>query len=273
MNNDKILEIKDLNISYRQKQAAVSGLSLSIRRGEILTIVGESGSGKSSLIHAVLGLLSSSVKISGTIVYKDKYVLNDFDDKLRKEISGKEIAMVFQDTLSHLDPIKRISYQYDEFITAHEKLTKEECRKLERESLKKLGFEDPDRILDSYPFELSGGMQQRVGIAMALTFNPALLLADEPTSALDVTLQVQVVEELLRLSEDHNTAMIIVTHNMGVAAHISDNIAVMKDGRMVEYGSKEEVIENPKSEYTKKLIEAIPKLDDLRFADRKREVF
>ena len=108
---------------------------------------------------------------------------------------------------------------------------------------------------------------------MALTFNPALLLADEPTSALDVTLQVQVVEELLRLSEDHNTAMIIVTHNMGVAAHISDNIAVMKDGRMVEYGSKEEVIENPKSEYTKKLIEAIPKLDDLRFADRKREVF
>ena len=142
-----------------------------------------------------------------------------------------------------------------------------------RESLKKLGFEDPDRILDSYPFELSGGMQQRVGIAMALTFNPALLLADEPTSALDVTLQVQVVEELLRLSEDHNTAMIIVTHNMGVAAHISDNIAVMKDGRMVEYGSKEEVIENPKSEYTKKLIEAIPKLDDLRFADRKREVF
>ena len=272
MNNDKILEIKDLNISYRQKQAAVSDLSLSIRRGEILTIVGESGSGKSSLIHAILGLLSASVSISGTIVYKDKYVLKDFDDKLRKEISGKEIAMVFQDSLSHLDPIKKIAYQYDEFILAHEKLTKEECRKLERESLKKLGFDDADRILNSYPFELSGGMQQRVGIAMALTFNPALLLADEPTSALDVTLQVQVVEELLRLSKDFNTAMIIVTHNMGVAAHISDNIAVMKDGKLIEYGRKEEVIKSPKAEYTKKLIEAIPKLEDIRFADRKSEV-
>ena len=272
MNNDKILEIKDLNISYRQKQAAVSDLSLSIRRGEILTIVGESGSGKSSLIHAILGLLPASVSISGTIVYKDKYVLKDFDDKLRKEISGKEIAMVFQDSLSHLDPIKKIAYQYDEFILAHEKLTKEECRKLERESLKKLGFDDADRILNSYPFELSGGMQQRVGIAMALTFNPALLLADEPTSALDVTLQVQVVEELLRLSKDFNTAMIIVTHNMGIAAHISDNIAVMKDGKLIEYGSKEEVIKTPKTEYTKKLIEAIPKLEDIRFADRKSEV-
>lgn len=268
MNSDNILRIGDLSISYRQKKAAVSNLSLSVKKGEILSIVGESGSGKSTLIHAILGLLPASADLSGSIIYKDKYNLEKFSPSLRKEISGCEIGMVFQDTLSHLDPIKRISYQFDEFILAHDKKDRKELRNMEMDMLRRVGFEDTERILKSYPFELSGGMQQRVGIAMAMCFRPALILADEPTSALDATLQNQVIEQLLELVRDFNTAMIIVTHNMGLASYISDNIAVMKDGLLVEYGSRDEIINNPSSEYTKKLIEAIPKLYDVRFADR-----
>ena len=268
MNNNTILRIDDLSVSYKQKNFAVANLSLSIKRGEILSIVGESGSGKSTLIHSILGLLPSSAKLSGSIIYKDKYNLEKFNAKLRKEVSGREIGMVFQDTLSHLDPIKKIGYQFDEFILAHDVKDKKELRNMELDMLKRVGFEDGERVLGSYPFELSGGMQQRVGIAMAMCFRPALILADEPTSALDVTLQNQVVEQLIELARDFNTAMIIVTHNMGLAAYISDNIAVMKDAKLVEYGSRDEIINSPSSEYTKKLIESIPKLYDVRFADR-----
>ena len=180
-----------------------------------------------------------------------------------KDISkyrGSEISMIFQDAGLSMNPIRTVRNQFLEYIRTHKNISKKEAEEIAKTWLRKLNLIDVERVLDSYPFELSGGMKQRVVLAMIMSQNPKLLLADEPTSALDVTVQAQVVKELKKIREEYNTAIIMVTHNMAVASYISDRIAVMKDGKILEFCTRDEIIKNPKTEYTKILLEAVPKL-------------
>ncbi len=263
LKNQPLLHIENLSIGYDDK-VVVDDVSLDVYEGNIITIVGQSGSGKSTLIHSILGLLHPSASIMGGRIEYKNYELHNMTSKLRRKVSGEEISMIFQNSESHMDPIKRIKSQYDEFLKAHTKLTKEELLALETQTLEKMGFKDPQRVLSSYPFELSGGMQQRVALAMAIALKPKLILADEPTSALDVTLQREIISQMVDLSRETKTAILLVTHNMGVAAYMSDNIAVMNNGKIVEFGSRDDIINHPKHEYTRQLLHAVPNLYENR---------
>jgi len=222
-----LLEIKDLNINYKNSIKAIKNVNFILEDNQIISIVGESGSGKSTLIRAILKLLPMGGEIeSGNIFFLEKDILNLNKNELNK-LRGKDIGMIFQDPNSTMDPIKTIEKQFLEYILEHNNISKKEAIELAKEYLLKLNLTDVDRVLKSYPFELSGGMKQRVAIAMAMAQSPRLLLADEPTSALDVTVQAQVIQELKRIRETFKTAIILVTHNMGVASYISDKIAVM----------------------------------------------
>ena len=252
-----LLEIKNLNINYKNSIKAVKNVSLTLEDNQIISIVGESGSGKSTLIRAILKLLPTGGKIeSGNIFFLEKDILTLNKKELNK-LRGKDIGMIFQDPNSTMDPIKTIEKQFIEYILEHNNISKKEAINLSKEYLLKLSLTDVDRILKSYPFELSGGMKQRVAIAMSMAQSPRLLLADEPTSALDVTVQAQVIQELKKIRENFKTAIILVTHNMGVASYISDKIAVMKDGELIEFGDKKQIINNPQKEYTKSLLNAV----------------
>ena len=252
-----LLEIKDLNINYKNSIKAVKNVNFILEDNQIISIVGESGSGKSTLIRAILKLLPMGGEIeSGNIFFLGKDILSLNKNELNK-LRGKDIGMIFQDPNSTMDPIKTIEKQFVEYILEHNNISKKEAIELAKEYLLKLNLTDVDRVLKSYPFELSGGMKQRVTIAMSMAQSPRLLLADEPTSALDVTVQAQVIQELKRIRETFKTAIILVTHNMGVAAYISDKIAVMKDGELIEFADKEQIIKNPQKEYTKSLLNAV----------------
>ncbi len=239
---------------------AVQDVSFTLHEGEIIGIVGESGSGKSTLIKAAMGLLGPTGLVTrGDIWFKGKD-LPDLSERELREINGPEIGMIFQSSGSSFCPIRTVGSQLFEMMTEHQKITKEEFEPHAVDMLEKLGFEDGMRILNSYPFELSGGMQQRVGIAAAMLLNPSVLLADEPTSALDVSVQKQVVEEMLMLRETFGTAIILVTHNIGVIGAMTDKVLVLKDGKMVEFGDTADVLSNPKAEYTRELLAAVPRL-------------
>ena len=262
----RVLEIESCTIRYPNGIDAVSDVSLSVEEGEIVSIVGESGSGKTTLIRAILGLLPPGGKIvSGQILFLGRNLARASEQEMQ-DIRGREIAMIFQDVGASLDPIQKIKRQYAEAISIHEKLSKSACYSLAVKMLKCMHLTDSGRIMDSYPFELSGGMKQRVGIAMGMTARPKLLLADEPTSALDVTIQAQVVHQLRQLREQYGTTIILVTHNMGVASYLSDRIGVMRKSKLVEIGPRNEIIYHPKEPYTRALLEAVPKLGGRRFA-------
>lgn len=262
----RVLEIEGCTIRYPNGVNAVSDVSLSVEEGEIVSIVGESGSGKTTLIRAILGLLPPGGKIvSGQILFLGRNLARASEQEMQ-DIRGREIAMIFQDVGASLDPIQKIKRQYAEAISIHEKLSKSACYSLAVKMLKCMHLTDSGRIMDSYPFELSGGMKQRVGIAMGMTARPKLLLADEPTSALDVTIQAQVVHQLRQLREQYGTTIILVTHNMGVASYLSDRIGVMRKSKLVEIGPRNEIIYHPKEPYTRALLEAVPKLGGRRFA-------
>ncbi len=267
--NNHILKINNLNIRYGDNENAVNDFSLTIDKGKIICIVGESGSGKSTLIHSILGLMPSNAKIlSGEIIYKG-INLEKINSKDFRKIRGKDIAMIFQNTQTHMDPIKKISKQYHEFLKTHNKtITKKESIQIQSKMLKLVGLDNVDQIMNSFISELSGGMQQRVAIAMAFTFKPSLILADEPTSALDTIVQAQIVKEMLELKIYSGTSILFVTHDMGIASYISDYIAVMKNGNLVEFGSRDDIIHNPKHDYTKKLLDSTPKFGDDRFAKK-----
>ena len=255
-----MLEIKDLTIQYGDKDPVVENFSLSLKKGEIITIVGESGSGKSTVLSSILGLLPNGGKIiSGDIIYNGESMLSKSLNQWR-ELRGTEITMISQDSGGTLNPIRKIGKQFVEYIQTHSKMSAKEAEEKAEDMFSKVNLPDPEIIMKSYPHQLSGGMKQRVGIAMALTFHPKIILADEPTSALDVITQAQIVKEIMELRKAFDTSIIMVTHNLGVAAYISDKIIVMQNGKIVDAGNKNEVIENPKSDYTKKLLAAVPEI-------------
>ena len=255
-----MLEIKDLTIQYGDKSPVVENFSLSLKKGEIIAIVGESGSGKSTVLSSILGLLPNGGKIiSGDIIYNGESMLSKSLNQWR-ELRGTEITMISQDSGGTLNPIRKIGKQFVEYIQTHSKMSVKEAEEKAKDMFSKVNLPDSEIIMKSYPHQLSGGMKQRVGIAMALTFHPKIILADEPTSALDVITQAQIVKEIMDLRKKFDTSIIMVTHNLGVAAYISDKIIVMQNGKIVDEGNKNEVIENPKSEYTKKLLEAVPEI-------------
>ena len=254
-----IIRYEHVDISYNGK-LAVHDISFVVGEGEILGIVGESGSGKSTLIKAAMGLLGRNGLVTrGDIWYKGQD-LPDLPPKEMRKICGAQIGMIFQAAGSSFCPIRTVRVQLYEFITEHEKMGKQEFEDRAQGLLSRFGFREPKRILDSYPFELSGGMQQRVGIAAAMLLNPKILMADEPTSALDVSVQKQVVEEMLMVRETFGTTILLVTHNLAVSRAMADNVLVLRGGEAVEYGNAKEILADPQSEYTRKLLAAVPKL-------------
>ena len=255
----EILRYEHVNISYNGVKA-IKDVSFTVSEGEILGIVGESGSGKSTLIKAAMGLLGPAGLVTrGDIWYKGKNLPDLSAAELRK-LNGPEIGMIFQYAGSSFCPIRTVGAQLYESMSEHEAVSKEEFHARAVELLGKIGFENGQRILDSYPFELSGGMQQRVGIAAAMLLNPSILLADEPTSALDVSVQKQVVEEMLLVRKTFGTSIVLVTHNIGVIGAMADKVLVMKNGEMVEYGDTQQVLHEPKEDYTRLLMSAVPRL-------------
>ena len=254
--NREILNLKNLSVSYGDINI-LKDIDLSLKEGEILGIVGESGSGKSTLIKSIMGILDENASIDGEINFEGKD-LTSLSLKDYRKIKGNEISMIFQNPTEYFNPTRKISKQFIETIRSHNDISKQEIQKKAINTFKFLGLQDGKKIWNSYPFELSGGMNQRVAIALSIMLEPKILLADEPTSALDVTVQAQVVKELLKLRHKLNTSIILVTHNIGVASYMSNNIAVMYGGRIVEYGDSEELINNPKHPYTKMLINSVP---------------
>ena len=255
----EILRYEHVDITYNGFKA-VRDVSFTVDEGEILGIVGESGSGKSTLIKAAMGLLGDSGLVTrGDIWYKGRNLPDLSPAELRK-INGRELSMIFQYSGSSFCPVRTVGAQLYESMREHEPVTREGFRIRASGLLEKIGFDDPMRILKSYPFELSGGMQQRVGIAAAMLQNPSVLFADEPTSALDVSVQKQVVEEMLLVRKTFGTAIVLVTHNIGVAGAMADKVLVMQNGGMVEYGETEQVLNDPVEEYTRRLMSAVPRL-------------
>lgn len=262
-----LLDVKNLDISYGSK-LTVSGVNIQLDKGEILSIVGESGSGKTTVIRAIMGCLPGRGHVSGgSITFDGRDMLKNMREDWRK-ISGNEMSMVFQDSGNMINPIRRIGEQFIDYILAHApQKSKAEAAEMAKDMLNKVRLPNPQNIMNSYPFELSGGMRQRVGIAMAMIFSPKLLLADEPTSALDVTTQAQIIRQIVDVRNEYNAAVILVTHNIGVASYVSNKLMVMKNGHVVESGGRE-IIENSQHAYTKELLAAVPVLGDKKYYER-----
>jgi peptide/nickel transport system ATP-binding protein len=262
-----LLEIRDLRVSFRVREGvvqAVNDVQLTLERGRTLGLVGESGSGKTVTSLTVLGLTRSpTTEISGQILLDGVDLVALPEDELR-DIRGRRVAMVFQDPLSSLHPMHRIGWQIVEAIQAHEKVRGKAARARAIDLLRDVGIPGPEERVDAYPHELSGGMRQRVMIAMGLALDPDLLIADEPTSALDVTVQSQILELLAKLQEEKGMALLIVSHDLGVIAEWTDEIAVMYGGRIVEQGTSDAVIERPMHPYTRGLLASIPHVDGPR---------
>lgn len=259
-----MLKLKDVTISY-QNDLTVQNFHLDMKPGQIISLVGESGSGKTSVIRAVLGLLPGGGKVTGgSISFEGNDLLSYTPEQWRK-LRGSDISMIFQDSGAMMNPTRKIGSVFTEYILTHEKLSKKEAWEKGVEMLERMRLPSGDNIMHSYPFQLSGGMRQRVGIAMGMTYQPKLLLADEPTSALDVTTQAQIVRQMMQLRDDYHTGIIIVTHNLGVAAYMSDFIVVMKDGKIEEQGTREYILQESSNKYTRKLLEAVPSLGGKRY--------
>ncbi|OOB78177.1 MAG: peptide ABC transporter ATP-binding protein [Epulopiscium sp. Nuni2H_MBin003] len=258
-----MLEFNNISVYYDNGTQALKDFNLSVADAEIVALVGESGSGKSTAIRAAMGLLPAGGEItSGEIILNNRPISNL---KEWNTIRGKEIAMIFQDNGAMLNPIRTIGSQFVEYIQTHAKVSKKEAIKTAINLLEDMGLYDGEAIMKAIPSSLSGGMRQRVGIAMAIYFKPSILLADEPTSALDVTIQAQIIRQLIDLNKQYQMSIILVTHNLGVAAYMSDRIVVMTKGEIVEIGSREDIINDPQHEYTKKLIKAIPDMQGVRY--------
>ena len=261
MENEKILEIKDLHTGFRFKDKyfdAVDGVSLTLNRNELLAIVGESGCGKSTIANSIVGLHNSSfTKVSGEIIYKGENIINYSEEKFNK-IRGKEIGFIFQDPLASLNPLHKIGKQIEESLIYHTDLNKQQRRERMLDLLNQVGIIKPEKTAQQFPHELSGGMRQRVLIAIALSCKPNIIIADEPTTALDVTIQAQILDLLSELQKEINAGIILITHDLGVVAQNADRVAVMYAGQIVELADAKELFNNPLHPYTKSLLHSIP---------------
>ena len=259
-----VLEVSDLEVAFQTEDGrvhAVNGISFELRRGEVLAIVGESGSGKSVTALTMMGLTRSpNASISGQVVLKGDDLVAADDERLRR-MRGNEIAMIFQDPMSSLNPVYRVGEQIVEGILAHREISKDEARARAIELMKEVGIPGADERIDNYPHEFSGGMRQRVMIAMALALDPEVLIADEPTTALDVTIQAQILRLIKRLNDEQNVATILITHDLGVVAEIADRVLVMYGGRIVESGTLEQIFYDPQHPYTWGLLGSVTRLD------------
>jgi len=260
-----LLEIKNATISYGTREI-VKDFNLTMDQGDICSIVGESGSGKTTVIRAVLGLLAGGGKVTnGDILFEGASLLGKSKEEWR-QLRGRQISMIFQDSGAMMNPTRKIGSSYVEYIRTHEKdISKKDAWNKAVKMLERMRLPSGDNIMRSYPFQLSGGMRQRVGIAMGMTYEPKLLLADEPTSALDVTTQAQIIRQFMELRDDFGTSIIIVTHNLGVAAYMADYLVVMKDGLIEDEGDRDHILNHSDNPYTKMLLEAVPSLGGVRY--------
>ncbi|MBO8178099.1 MAG: ABC transporter ATP-binding protein [Bacillus sp. (in: Bacteria)] len=262
---EKILEVKDLNISFHTfagEVKAIRGVNFDLYKGETLAIVGESGSGKSVTTKSIMRLLpehNSEIK-GGQILFEGKDLAKASEKEMQK-IRGKDISMIFQDPMTSLNPTMTVGKQIMEPLLKHQKLSKAEAKQRAIELLKLVGIPKPEIRFKQYPHQFSGGMRQRVVIAIALACNPKILIADEPTTALDVTIQAQILDLMKDLQKKIDTSIIFITHDLGVVANVADRVAVMYGGRIVEIGTVDEIFYNPKHPYTWGLISSMPSLD------------
>jgi peptide/nickel transport system ATP-binding protein len=261
---EPLLEVRDLKVSFRTEDGivhAVDGISFTVAEGEVVGIVGESGSGKSVTMMSVMRLITDpNVIYQGQILYKGRDLMALSRDAMRK-VRGEEISMIFQDPMTSLNPVYTVGWQIEEQLKEHYELTKGQARRRATELLAQVGIPRPEQRIDDYPHQFSGGMRQRVMIALALSCNPDLLIADEPTTALDVTIQAQILELIKNLKRDFGSAVTLITHDLGVVADIADRILVMYAGRIVEEGSKEQIFYDPQHPYTWGLLGSIARLD------------
>jgi peptide/nickel transport system ATP-binding protein len=264
---EPLLSVKDLRVSFATEEGvveAVDGVSFDLAAGEVLAVVGESGSGKSVTAMTLMGLTRSpNARFEGTATYKGTELIGASEDDLRR-VRGAEIAMIFQDPMTSLNPVLKIGPQIIEQIQEHEGLPDQQARERTVELLERVGIPRARERVDNYPHEFSGGMRQRVMIALALSCNPSVLIADEPTTALDVTIQAQILERMRELREETGAAVILVTHDLGVVADIADRIAVMYAGRIVEEGTIDEIFYDPQHPYTWGLLGSITRVDKPR---------
>ena len=258
-----ILEVKDLAVEFRTDAGqvqAVRGISLQLEKGRTLAVVGESGSGKSVTGRAIMGILAENARVtSGSILFEGKDLLR-LSERQLCAIRGDRIAMVFQDPLSSLDPVMRIGKQITEVSRLKLGLSRRAAKEKALELLREVGIRDPERCFYQFPHQLSGGMRQRIVIAIALAADPEILICDEPTTALDVTIQAQILELLARLKQQRHLSMLFITHDFGVVANVADEIAVMYAGRIAEYGTSREIFYDPRHPYTRALLAAMPDL-------------
>jgi len=262
-----LLQVENLKVSFATRGGvvrAVDGLSFSVGRKEVLGVVGESGSGKSVAMYSMLGLLrEANVTVSGSVKFEDREILGLADREMRS-IRGGDIGMIFQDPMTALTPVYRVGWQIAEQIRAHSDATKPQARQRAIELLGEVGIPEPARRVDQFPHEFSGGMRQRVVIAMALSCNPKLLIADEPTTALDVTTQAQILELMGKLQESYDSSIVLITHDMGVISEMADRVVVMYAGRPAEIGDRRDVIRTPRHPYTWGLLGAVPRVETKR---------
>ena len=261
-NREKVLEVRDLNVTFHargQEVKAVRGVNLDVYQGEIVGIVGESGSGKSVTMKAVLGILPDNATIQAESLKLHDTEMTALSDEEYRKLRGRDMTMIFQDPMTALDPVMTVGRHMEEVLRRNLGMKdKAEIRKKSIEMLDKVGIPAPESRLKQYPHEFSGGMRQRVLIAMALACNPKMLIADEPTTALDVTIQAQILDLLQELEEQYHTSIVLITHDMGVVATVCQRIAIMYGGLIMETGTSDEIFYHPQHPYTKALLRAIP---------------
>ncbi|WP_062389663.1 ABC transporter ATP-binding protein [Demequina iriomotensis] len=269
--NENAVEIRDLNVTFATDGGdvhAVRGVSLDVRPGEVLAIVGESGSGKTVTARTILGLLASTAVTSGAVVVSGTDVVG-LDAASLRRLRGEKAAMIFQEPSMALNPVFSVGWQLAEGLRAHGRISKAEAKAKAVDMLRRVGIPDPERRVNDYPHQFSGGQKQRIVIAMALALEPTVIIADEPTTALDVTVQAEILELLRRLRDEEGTAIVLITHNMGVVADLADRVAVMLQGELVETAPVADIFASPQHEYTRSLLAAVPRLEA---ADRHRPV-
>ena len=263
--SEKILDIQEERLSFftpAGEVKALNGVSFAMNQGDVLGIVGESGSGKSVTAYSIMGLTAYPGKLVGGKIWFNGHQIDQMSEKEFRKIRGNEVSIIFQDPMTSLNPVYTIGNQIVEVILLHTKKSKKEAWERAKELLELVGINEPERRLKQYPHELSGGMRQRVMIAIALACEPKLLIADEPTTALDVTIQAQILELMQDLRKKLGMSIIMITHDLGVVASMCEKIAVMYAGKVVEYGSTDDIFYNPKHEYTRGLLRSIPKLNE-----------